>query len=124
MSLDVDFQNDGSVIVRCGEEQVRISAPSTQGRAVARHKIDIPDLVPRPGPVIIQVAPGPSDAVGSDFGRVGAILGSYSKDSSFLSVNYEPYVPRTIDIGKITQIARDNIQGDFLIDLHLPLTDE
>jgi hypothetical protein len=107
MSLHVDTLPDGTVVVKCGGSEVRISPQSIPTPVV------LPPLVPRDGEVLIQwVGQNPDGAIDGGVDPVVA-LSRAEPTSGLVSIDVTAGQARNIDIDGLVHLARRQF-GDLI----------
>lgn len=120
MSLVVNPQPDGSILISCGDYTVVIPP---------RGDITPPVFVPPPpvpghGTVVVQLGPGPEGSVRPDAPDLETIVNAIPDDLVTASIELESWPEAGIDVEALMSATRERFGAESSIDLHFLSRDE
>lgn len=123
MSLVVNPQPDGSLIVSCGDDKVVIPAPGSPARIVSVPPPPDPPI-PGDGVVIVQLGPGPAASVRLEAADLESIVDALPDDLAIVPVELRTWPEEGIDVQALMSATRERLGPDVSIDLHFLNRDE
>ena len=121
MSLEISPQPDGSIIVRCGDDEVTISS---QAIPPISTKPVIEPIFPKPGTVVVRWGPGPEDALRLGDDDLADVIAGIEADSEGLVLEIPVSNPQGVDIERLMQLTRQRLGHDIPVELYFKPPDE